>query len=508
MNYRTLRSLTAGSALLVARLAHAQEDEVAPTPPTDKPAASAAAGSEASSKTITANAPDAVPATAKVEPAAEAPKISAPDEGLSVSIHDWTLGVYGFAALNVMHDSTQSFSTAAGNTILQRVGTFRGNNNQLQFTARDSRIGLRIAAPATDWLKASAVVETDFGATQPVEVNEQTTYITNPLRMRHFYIKLDTPVVDVLAGQYHDLFGWGGKGFYPSTLAFLGVTGEIYHRQPQFRLSKTLKSKAVDFEIAAAAARPFQRASGLPDAEAGLRLALNGWQGIGQQGYGQPTLGPLELGVSGIGRRFEVAQFVEFPGGSNTVNGYGIAVNAFIPVIPAKSVTDRANALSITGEFSDGTGIADMYNSDLTGGVLFPTLPNPEGRGVDPAKPPPVYTPNIDSGIVTYDGNGKVRPITWQAFVVGLQYYLPVASGKIWISGTYSHLKSPNSVKYTPIAGQSAVYKEAQYIDGNLFAALSSYLQVGYSFQMVEQTFGDNVKARNYRNEGAIHFFF
>jgi len=505
MTHRTLSGLTAAVALLVAPLAHAQGEEPAETPkaPASESSADAKAAEVSAEVTPTESKPKAVEA-----PAAEPKPAASSPEGLSVSVHDWTLGLYGFAALNVMHDSTQSFGSAAGNVILQRVGTFRGNNNQLQFTARDSRFGLKFGAPATSWVKASAVLEADFGSTQPTEVNEQTTYITNPLRMRHFYIKAETPVVDVLAGQYHDLFGWGGKGFYPSTLAFLGVTGEIYHRQPQFRLSKTIESSAVDVEVAAAAVRPVQKASGVPDGEAGLRLAINPWTGIGQQGYGQPTLSPLQLGVSGIGRRFEVAQFVEFPGGSNVVMGWGIAVNAFIPVIPAKSANDRSNALSITGEFSRGSGISDMYNSDLTGGALFPTLPNPQNRGVDPANPPPIYVPNIDSGIVTYDGDGKVRPIDWQGFLVGLQYYLPIASGKVWVSGNYSQLKSSNIVDLTPIAGQSAIYKEARYFDASVFVALSSALQVGYSFQMVEQTFADNVKARNYRNEGGLHFFF
>jgi hypothetical protein len=504
MTHRTLSGLTATFALLVTPLAHAQAEE-----PTEKPEAPATEGSTEAKPA--APAASGVEAEAKVKaeaPPAYAKPASKELEGLTVSVHDWTLGVYGFAALNVMHDSTQSFTTAAGNVGLQRIGTFRGNNNQIQFTARDSRVGLKIGAPATSWVKASATLEADFGSVQPTEVNEQTAYVTNPLRMRHFYIKAETPVVDVLAGQYHDLFGWGGKGFYPSTLAFLGVTGQIYHRQPQFRLSKTLSSSAVDFEIAAAAVRPVQRAGGLPDAQAGLRLAINPWSGIGQQGYGQPQRSPLSLGVSGIGRRFEIAQFVEFPGGSNKVNGWGIAVNAFVPVIPAKSATKRSNALSITAEFSRGSGISDMYNSDLTGGALFPTLPNPQNRGVDPANPPPIYVPNIDSGIVTYDGNGKVRPIDWQGFLVGLQYYLPISDGKVWLSGNYSQIKSSNIVKLTPIAGQSAVYKEARYVDGSLFVALTAALQVGYSFQLVEQTFGDGVKAKNYRNEGGLHFFF
>ena len=406
-----------------------------------------------------------------------------------------------------MHDSTQSFGAAAGNTILQRVGTFRGNNNQLQFTARDSRLGLRVGAPTVHGIKVSMSIETDFGSTQPTEINEQTSYVVNPLRMRHAYVKVETPVLDALAGQYHDLFGWGGKGFYPSTLAFLGITGQIYHRQPQVRLSKTFSSRTVDFEIAAAAARPVQRASGLPDAEAGLRLAVNGWSGIGQQGYGQPSLNPFMIGVSGIGRRFEVAQFVEFPGGSNSVNGWGVAANVFLPIIPVKSVEQRANALSLTLELSQGSGIADLYNSDLTGGALFPALPNPQNRQ-EPALPPPLYPANIDSGIVTYDGDGKLRPIHWQAFVIGAQYYLPIADGKVWLSGNYSRAKSDNIVKLTPGPGRSAIYQQAQYVDGNLFVAVTPALQLGYSFQLVEQTFGDGVKAKNYRNEGGLHFFF
>jgi hypothetical protein len=487
MTYRS-RTLIAGVALLVAPAAHAQDDEVPADTHTPKRVAMAE------------------PSTAAAEPSRPP---SSPAEPLTFVSNGWSFGVFGFAALNIMHDSTQSFGPSAGNTVVQRVGTIRGNNDQFQLTARDSRFGFKIGAPEAGHIRASAVLEADFSGTLPTEANEQTTYLQNPLRMRHYYIKAETPVVDVLAGQYHDLFGWGGKGFYPSTLAFLGITGQIYHRQPQLRVSKTLSTKAIDFEVAAAAARPVQRASGLPDAEAGLRVAINGWKGMGQQAYNQPDLGALQLGVSGIARRFEVAQLVEFPGGANTVNGYGFAANVFLPVIPAVSIDNRANALSITAEVSNGKGIADMYSSDLTGGVLFPTLPNPEGRGVDPAKPPPIYTPNIDSGIVTYDGNGKVQPIKWQAFVVGLQYYLPVFRGKIWVSGNFSQLKSSNSVSLTPIAGRSAVYKQARYVDGNLFVALTGALQVGYSFQMVEQVFGDdNIKARNYRNEGAVHFFF
>ena len=44
--------------------------------------------------------------------------------------------------------------------------------------------------------------------------------------------------------------------------------------------------------------------------------------------------------------------------------------------------------------------------------------------------------------------------------------------------------------------------------DGNVFITLTDHFQAGYSFQAVEQTFGDNVKAKNYRNEIGLHLHF
>jgi len=44
-----------------------------------------------------------------------------------------------------------------------------------------------------------------------------------------------------VAGQYHDLFGWGSY-YYPATVAYLGVPGQIYHRNPQLRIEKTTVS--------------------------------------------------------------------------------------------------------------------------------------------------------------------------------------------------------------------------------------------------------------------------
>jgi hypothetical protein len=147
-----------------------------------------------------------------------------------------------------------------------------------------------------------------------------------------------------------------------------------------------------------------------------------------------------------------------------------------------------------------------MYSSDLTGGLQFPALPNPTGRD-SASNAPPVYTPNIDPGIVTFDGDNRLRTSNWRGMVFGGQFYLP-PGGRWWISGIYSRLDSNNIVEITPRPGWGGIYKHAQYFDGSLFVALTSAIQMGLSFSQIDQTLGDGVKTRNYRTSFAAHMFF
>jgi hypothetical protein len=449
--------------------------------------------------------PEEVPPAPAPAPLRKASGNADSPEGVTWRASGWDVTLYGYVGLNIMQDSTQSFGTASSNTIIQHLGTPRGNNLQAQATARDSRLGLRLAPPQLGSVRASVNIETDFNAPPPIEYTEANSVTNAGLRMRHYYMKVESPVVDFIAGQYHDLFGWGGKGFYPSTLAFLGITGEIYHRKPQIRLSKTVGSD-VELEVAGAALAPVQKNGGYPDVEAGIRLAFNNWTGARQQAYGQPGIGAMAIGVSGIGRHFEVANFIENPSTTVPGTGYGIAGNVFIPVIPATSAKNRGNSLSLVGEFSRGTGISDMY-SDLTGGLLFPSLPNSMDR-MDPTNPPPVYTPNIDSGIVTFDGDRRLRTANWQGFVANLQYYLPVAGGRVWIAGTRSDIRSSNIKEITPLAGWGGIFTHAWYYDGSLFVAITDQIQVGVAVQWTKQEFGDGVTATNLRSELGLHMFF
>lgn len=462
--------------------------EAKPTQPAEKAEAKAVVAP------VSAPAPAPVVESAEVEEDKTSP--------LSFGTGGWTGTLYGFVELDIMSDSTQSYGESATGLTLARPNTPAGDNPRTQVTARNSRLGFKLQAPEWNRVKTSAVIEFDFFGEQSLATKQGEVYTAGPARMRHFYVKMETPIIDVLAGQYHDLFAWGGAGFYPNTVAFLAVPGEIYHRNAQLRLSKTLKSGAVDFEVAAAVVRPAQRDAVMPDLQGGLKLNVNGWRGASTPGASRPVSAPMAIGVSGLARRFSVTDFAQSPANPQTGNGYGFAANVFIPVIPAPG-KDLSNALSVTGEFTTGSGISDMYTG-LTGGVGFPALPNPQNL-----QAAPVYTPNIDPGIVTFDASNRLQAIKWTGVVLNAQYHLPIADGKtVWVSGTYTYLKSSNSVSLTPIQGKPFVFDRAQYFDANLWWGVTPAVQVGLSYQRTQQTFGDGIVAHNNRGEGSFYLFF
>ena len=485
-----------GAAILLGSgaAAHAQTPG-APTATQAPGATTAPAATPSPAQTPTpAATPDPTMAPAAVVPAPVAPTVTA--GGVMASF-------YGFVELDLMHDSTQSFSEAIVNNTMARPATLAGDNPRTQFSARESRFGMTRAAPAYGRIKTSARFELDFFGNQPTPATEDATLSAPEVRLRHYYVKFETPIVDVLAGQTHDLFGWGGAGFYPNTVAFLGVPGEVYHRDPQLRLSKVLAGSTASLELALAAVRPAQRDGEIPDGQGGARIAFERFLGASAQGAGQAVAQPASLGVSGIYRHFSVPAFTASAANPNKANGWGVAANLFLPIVPARSRADLGNTLSATAEATMGTGIANLYTG-LTGGVLFPALPNPAMT-----LPVPTYNPDIDEGLATYDAAGKLHTINWRAVVVGLQYRAPFGMGrKLGLSVVGSQIQSNNVDALTPTQGLSGVFSKALYGDGNVFFAPTPESQVGASVQVERQTFGDGVYGVNVRGELAVYYFF
>jgi hypothetical protein len=407
----------------------------------------------------------------------------------------WSPVLYGFVEFDGIWDSTQSFNDIAGNSIIQKPSNYAGSHSRMTFGVRNSRLGFKLTAPEFGGIKTSGVLEMDFLGNQPSPVAE-SAFFTNPaFRIRHFAMKIEDPYVDVLIGQYWQLFGWQSY-FHPNTVEIQGVPGEIYSRSPQIRLSHLFKGDAVGFEMAFAASRPPQRNSAVPDGQVGLRLLINQWKGLHTMGSTGTAADAAAIGVSAVGRHFRLAEYTAVPKSEIEKNGGGISIDALIPLVPA-TMDHRDNALTLTGSFVTGAGINDLYTS-LNGGAGFPTLPNPTM-----VMPVPTYS-DIDAGLIAWDADGNAHPIKWESYIIGLQYYLP-PSGKVWISANYSHMKSSNIGDFFD---KSKVFNKSDWVDGNLFWDALPPLRFGFEYAYFHQTFADDSKAKNHRAQFSAFYIF
>ncbi|HUJ62154.1 MAG TPA: hypothetical protein VLX92_26790 [Kofleriaceae bacterium] len=459
-------------------------------------------------------APPAPPPTAPAEPPAPPPMApppaAEPPHEEPAALHaKWEADIYGFVELDSIYDSTQGLNDLEGNSTVARPNTYTGDHGQTTFGARNSRIGINLHAPTYNQMKASAKLEMDFLGNQPGTpqtatglVSEQAFWQNPGFRVRHMYVKLETPYLDILAGQTWQLFGWQTMA-HENSVQIQGVAGQVYSRSPQIRLSKTIKSGDIGVEIAVAASRPPQRASATPDGQAGIKFVDSAIQALHTAGSTGTSIDGLSVGVSVVGRRFAVNNFAATSNKQVTANGYGISLDALVPIIPATK-KHKANALTFTGSFVDGAGIADLYQS-LNGGVGNPALPNP---GM--ANPAPTYTANVDGGMVQWfadaaaPGGFSLHPIQWTSYIFGLQYYLP-PSGKVWLSANYSHMESSNAHNF---GATTKIWDHEDWADGNLFVDLTPAVRFGFEFAWTQQQFVDKTDATDYRGQFSAFYLF
>jgi len=404
---------------------------------------------------------------------------------------DWRATAYGVGTAHVTHDSTLSFEGDADNQTLTRSGTAEDQPRWL-LSPRGARLGLKVgdsAAPHVRWMFLAEAGVRQHSADEQVYA-------------RHLFASVQTPVLDVLVGRTYDLFGWEGHGFFANSAAALGVPGEPYRQRGQLRVSHVFRLRPLDLELAGAGVVPPQSVPGVGELQLGFRVAFNGWVGAQAQGPGPPTTLPLTIGVSVLGRNFRIPPFSATPGETLTTTGGGVALDLFVPIIPVHS-DDLCNALSLTIELTNGAGIADLYPG-LSPDVLFPALPNPAN-----AFPPPVYSPGVAPGLVTFDLDGSLHTIAWRSAVVGLRYQLPFARGRAaWVSLAGSRTTSSNAFALTPPFGRAFIWDHGRYWDANVFFAIWRGLQGSLSFQNTQQTFGEGTTAENRRAEAALSYYF
>jgi len=553
---RSLSFTALAIALFGASTAHAQttstpalEPATAPASPADATAApvglepagtatpapvAAPAATEPKPAVATPDAPASLVVNPPVEPKPEA----AAPAPLSEEEESWfyrpsltssfgkgektlSLTLYGFIQADAMYDTTRSYNDAIGTSLVAPKYTLAGKKGRTQFSTRNTRVGVMLQSPTLGGVKPTAVIEADFFGNQKNDPNPVTSaytsasenpqsegaYFNNPaFRLRQAYVKLANDYVDVVAGQTYDVFGWQSH-FFPTTVQYLGLPNQIYSRSTQVRLSHNFgESGPVFVEVAASALRPIQRDSGTPDINGGLRFGFNGWKGITTPGNTGTRTEPLSLGVSGVFRQMKPNAFTPPPIQSNgKVQGWGVSIDALIPVIPAKSAVDRSNKLTLTGGFVTGTGIGDLINA--TGGAAYPTLPNPTQ-----ANPAPTYVPNVDPGILSFGTDGKPYTIDWSAVRLGLQYYLP-PSGRLIFAANFTQATSSNMKKFFPKGGSeielmTRVADLSRYADLNLFWDATPSVRFGLSGQYSYVEYLDGNKPHNLRGMGQALYAF
>ncbi len=498
--------------------ARAQQPEAQETP-----AAEPAAAPEPSAPPATPSAPAAAPAPAAREPNPTpeplAGNVAALETEswfarapLQISVGEgskrWSLTFYGFIEADYIADSTRSYGDSIGSALVARHDTYEGRVGRTQFSMRNTRLGLSFESPETGGVKPAAVLEGDFFGNQPsVSASSESAVYGSPgFRVRHAYLSLKSDYVDVIAGQTYNVFG-GQNYFFPCSAEFLGLPNMVFSRSTQFQLAHTFgKSGPVSVDIALAAARPAQRDSGIPDANAGLRISVPSFKGISTPGNTGTVALPAAIGVSAVAREFRVNAFTPPPAQrSNSAKGWGLSLDALLPIIPASNANDRANRLTLTGSFVTGTGIGDLITAG--GGAAFPTLPNPAQ-----ANPPPLYDANIDNGLVSFDTQGVLRTIDWQAFRAGLQYYLP-PSGRVIFSANYTQAHSANMSKLFPRGGAEIellgrVANTSRYADVNLFWDATPAVRLGLSGQYTKVDYLDGDQPHNLRGMAQALYVF
>jgi hypothetical protein len=454
-----------------------------------------------------------LPATSRAQEPSALP--ASEEGGATYTVGRWATTVYGALKTDAIYDTTESFNDLAGAGQVQRPTghpppppaapiTYQGDHSRAQLSIRDSRFGFKIRAPEVSRVRPTALLELDLFGSVPSGSSEAATFASPIPRVRHAYVRVDTPAVDILVGQTWDLFGWQNT-YHPASVQSQGLPGQVYSRTPQIRVSKNVEIGPISVDFAAAAIRPPQRDSGFPEGQGGLKINVPAWSGITTAGAIGTAIQPLSVAVSGDLKQVVVPEFSALPKDTVSKTMSSIALNAFVPVLPATK-EKRDNSLSVIGELVFGHGSADLY-TNFTGGMTMPTVANTTGLN-----PPPTYPQNIDNGLVVFDLDGNLHSVNWTTFLVGAQYYLPRLDGRMWIAANYSHQESGNAHFYTrPYAStlpdpQSSYYvsevlvrDSMDFVDALVMGEPILGLRIGAEYAVYLDRYVDKVRATNQR---------
>ncbi len=401
--------------------------------------------------------------------------------------------IYGFVENSVIHDSTESCIEICGATQIQRPGTYRGEHGRTIFSARSSRLGVRLAAPEHNGIRVSGLLETDFMG--PTATTEQGTWSNAVLRVRQAFLTMETPVVDIVVGQTYSVLGWQPVYLVASGQP-PGLPGQLFERTAQVRVSKTLRSDAVTAELAIAANRPPQQDSSTPEGVAGVRLSLNHWTGQHTGYLASTTIQPASLAISGDLRKFRIPELSANPHTGHVRVGGGVAFDAYLPIIPATKQS-RDNALSLLGELTIGTGTSDAYTGLAAAGTANAPVP-----GTTTAA-----STATDPGLAAVDATGHIELIKWTSYIASLEFYPAGTGGRLGTFANYGHMESSNAKRVgtaatgtdaETAAARARIRDHEEIYELGLFFDPTRSTRVGASYSLYDDTYADGQEAKNY----------
>jgi hypothetical protein len=211
---------------------------------------------------------------------------------------------------------------------------------------------------------------------------------------------------------------------------------------------------------------------------------------------------PASIAVSGDVRRFRIPELLATPHSGITKTGGGIAFSAYLPIIPATKES-RDNALSINGELSITSGMADDYTALGGAGTANAAIPPATMGGATTT-----YIPNFDAGLAAIDTAGNVELIKWIAYFASLELYPAGTGGRLGVIANYGHMESSNarSVGTASAAAPTAMATAAaakirdheDVFEVGLFVDPTKATRVAASGGLYNDVYGDGVSAKNY----------
>jgi len=409
--------------------------------------------------------------------------------------------LYGYLEGDVIHD-TQRVTTDGygGSPTLNLPGSFLGDNGRTVFSSRGTRIGMRFAAPEVSGIRVRANFEMDFVGNQPgtpvatppttARTITESSFFTNATpRIRIALAQVDSDYVTVSIGQTWNVMAFAAA-YLPTSIQPQGLPGQLFGRNPQVRLSHIFDAKAFSVELVAAALRSPQFDSEVPDLQGGLKFNISGWTGVQSIGSTATVISPASFAVTGGTRMIKMATSVSGATATRTdsVNGNLIALNAFVPVIPAKQ--RGPFALSLLGEAATGTGMADLY-SGLSGGAAI-------GAPIGVQAANFAGFTDIDAGIAGFNKSGRLDTVDFRTLVVGAQFSV----GKVVLAGSYSNVYSDNVQQF------NGTWNQQTWWDANLIVDPWTGVRFGLEFARTLQRRLNNQLANNSRVFFGTFFLF